>query len=151
MKEPIPTVESFLHILLEEWNGDDYRNEILDLLSHLSLQPFDGKKYSGTSDNGHFEEWTTSLQWTNCFPSAYYISTPKEGTTSEQWTKCSSPMHPLFGGSTVLCTCTVSWPYSSMATIQLFCSSDFKKSFLDPIKKHFVSKDKDLKVWMLQK
>jgi centromere protein I len=39
--EPIPTVESFLHILLEEWNGDDYRNEIMDLLSHLSLQPFD--------------------------------------------------------------------------------------------------------------
>ena len=22
--------------------------------------------YSGTSDNGHSEEWTTSLQWTNC-------------------------------------------------------------------------------------
>ena len=42
IQEPIPTVESFLHILLEEWNGDDYRNEILDLLSHLSLQPFDG-------------------------------------------------------------------------------------------------------------
>lgn len=44
-QEPIPTVESFLHILLEEWNGDDYRNEILDLLSHLSLQPFDGNIY----------------------------------------------------------------------------------------------------------
>ena len=35
-------MESFLHILLEEWNGDDYRNEIMDLLSHISLQPFDG-------------------------------------------------------------------------------------------------------------
>ena len=30
-----------------------------------------------------------------------YISTSEEGTTSEQWTKCSSPMCPLFGGSTV--------------------------------------------------
>ena len=23
--------------------------------------------YSGTSDNGHSEEWTTSLQWTHCY------------------------------------------------------------------------------------
>ena len=30
-----------------------------------------------------------------------YISTSEEGTTSKQWTKCSSPMCPLFGGSTV--------------------------------------------------
>ena len=29
--------------------------------------------YSGTSDNGHSEEWTTSLQWTNCSPPAYNI------------------------------------------------------------------------------
>ena len=35
-----------------------------------------------------------------------YISTSEEGTTSEQWTKCSSPMCPLFGGSTVLGTTT---------------------------------------------
>ena len=45
--------------------------------------------YSGTSDNGQSEEWTTSLQWTNCSPLLQYISTSKEGTTSEQ---CSSPM-----------------------------------------------------------
>ena len=30
-------------------------------------------KYSGTSDNGHYEEWTTSLQWTNCSPPTYII------------------------------------------------------------------------------
>ena len=51
---------------------------------------------SGTSDNGHSEEWTTSLQWTHLFaPCLYYcpyISTSEEGTTSEQWTKHSSPM-----------------------------------------------------------
>ena len=23
-------------------------------------------QYSGTSDNGHSEEWTTSMQWENC-------------------------------------------------------------------------------------
>lgn len=43
LQEPIPTVESFLHILLEEWNGDDYRHEILNLLTHISLQPFDSQ------------------------------------------------------------------------------------------------------------
>ena len=32
-----------------------------------------------------------------------YIYASEEGTTSEQWTKCSSPMCPLFGGSTVGC------------------------------------------------
>ena len=54
--------------------------------------------YSGTSDNGHSKEWTTSLQWTNCYPLPL-IFTSEEGTTpSEQWT---SPTCPLFGGSTV--------------------------------------------------
>ena len=24
--------------------------------------------YSGTSDNGHSEKWTTSIEWTNCLP-----------------------------------------------------------------------------------
>ena len=60
--------------------------------------------YSGTSDNGHSEEWTTSLQWTNCSPPAYILSIHfylRRRTTSEQWTKCSSPKCPLFGGSTV--------------------------------------------------
>ena len=28
---------------------------------------------SGTSDNGHSEQWTTSLQWTNCPPPAYIL------------------------------------------------------------------------------
>ena len=55
--------------------------------------------YSGTSDNEHSEEWTTSLQRTNCSPPAYIycpcISTSEEGTTSEQWTKRSSPTCPL--------------------------------------------------------
>ena len=31
-------------------------------------------EYSGASDNGHSEEWTTSLQWTNCSPPAYILS-----------------------------------------------------------------------------
>ena len=30
--------------------------------------------YSGTSDNGHSEEWTTSLQWTTCSPLRVYCS-----------------------------------------------------------------------------
>ena len=67
--------------------------------------PTDLSVFSGTSDNGHSEEWTTSLQWTNYSPPAYilsiHFSTSEEGTTSEQWTKCSSPNCPLFGGSTV--------------------------------------------------
>lgn len=41
-QEPIPTVESFLSILLEVWNGSDYQHEVLQLLTHLSLQPFEG-------------------------------------------------------------------------------------------------------------
>ena len=38
--------------------------------------------YGGTSDNGHSEEWETSLQWTNCSPPAYIVYTflpPKKG------------------------------------------------------------------------
>ena len=30
--------------------------------------------YSGTSDNGHSDEWTTSLQWTHCSAPAYLLS-----------------------------------------------------------------------------
>ena len=58
-----------------------------------------------TLNNGHSVQWTTSLQWTNCFPLPIYypyISTSVEGTTFEQWTKCLSPTCPLFGGSTVV-------------------------------------------------
>ena len=69
-------------------------------------------QYSGTSDNGHSEKWTTSLQWTHCSPcnghtvhplplNCPYISTSEEGTTSEHWTNCLFPMCPLFGGSIV--------------------------------------------------
>ena len=60
--------------------------------------------YSKTSDNGHSDKRTTSLQWTNCLPPAIncpHISTSDEGTTSQQWTKCLSPPCPLFRGSTV--------------------------------------------------
>ena len=42
-QEPVPTVESFLEILLEVWDGEDYQTEIFQLLSHLSLQPFEGQ------------------------------------------------------------------------------------------------------------
>ena len=47
-QEPIPTVEAFLPILLESWDGEDYQHEVLSLLSHLSLQPFEGKKKKKT-------------------------------------------------------------------------------------------------------
>ena len=42
--------------------------------------------YSGTSDDGHSEEWTTSQKWTHCSLPIYcpFISTSEEGTTSEQ-------------------------------------------------------------------
>ena len=64
-QEPIPTVESFLSILLEVWNGSDYQHEIFQLLTHLSFQPFEGLmtmiiQYSRVSYRiltwGHFEE-----------------------------------------------------------------------------------------------
>ncbi len=35
-------VEGFLLVMLERWNGLDYKKEIFRLLSHLSLQPFQG-------------------------------------------------------------------------------------------------------------
>ena len=82
LQEPIPTVESFLHILLEEWNGDDYRREILNLLSHLTLQPFDGE--------------LRIILWT-FFPN-------------------------------------------------FFSFLEFRKAFLEPIRRHFVSKDRSFKV-----
>ena len=41
-QEPIPTVEDFLEVFMENWNGTDYQEEILQLLGHLSLVPFEG-------------------------------------------------------------------------------------------------------------
>lgn len=38
--EPIPTVETFLLILLECWNGEEYATEVFHLLSYCSLQHF---------------------------------------------------------------------------------------------------------------
>lgn len=48
-QEPIPTVEGFLPILLESWDGEDYQADVLALLSHLSLQPFEGTVKSAYS------------------------------------------------------------------------------------------------------
>lgn len=45
-QEPIPTVEHFLSLLLETWNGEDYQSEVLSLLTHLSLQPFEGEHFT---------------------------------------------------------------------------------------------------------
>ena len=63
--------------------------------------------YCGTSDNGHSEEWTISLQWTNCSPPAYIIAhkflPPKkkgQPLKNGQNARPSSPMCS-FGGSTV--------------------------------------------------
>ena len=78
---------------------------VLDVICTICNEiTWEWSEYSKTSDNGHSNKRTTSLQWTNCLPPAIncpYISTSDEGTTSEQWTKCSSPMCPLFRGSTV--------------------------------------------------
>ena len=43
VQEPIPVLEQFLELVLEHWSGDQYREEVLQLTSHLSLQPFDSK------------------------------------------------------------------------------------------------------------
>ena len=43
MQEPIPVLEQFLELVLEHWSGDEYREEVLQLVSHLSLQPFDSE------------------------------------------------------------------------------------------------------------
>ena len=60
---------------------------------------------SGTSDNGHSKEWTTSLQEQTVFPLLNIVHTflpPKKVyTASEKWTKHSSPKCPSFRGSTV--------------------------------------------------
>ena len=61
-------------------------------------------------NNGHSEEWTTSLQWTNCSPPAYILSIHFYLRRRDQCAKCLSPMCPFFGGSTVL---TVIMPYFS--------------------------------------
>ena len=70
---------------------------IIESLSSLLIY------YSGASDNGHSEEWTTSLQWTHCsHPLPIIVHTflpPKKG--QQQLAKCLSPMCPLFRGSTV--------------------------------------------------
>ena len=42
MKEPIPSVESFLEQMLPSWNGQMYRDEILELISLVGIRPFEG-------------------------------------------------------------------------------------------------------------
>ena len=60
--------------------------------------------YSGTSDNGHSQKKTTSVERTNCFSPTdctvmYLHSVPSDiGTTSLQWTRGLSPLCPLFKG-----------------------------------------------------
>ena len=43
VQEPIPVLEQFLELVLEHWSGNEYREEVLQLVSHLSLQPFDSE------------------------------------------------------------------------------------------------------------
>ena len=99
--------------------------------------PCSDTMYSGTSDNGHSEKWTTSVERTNCLPPTncnihsvpseigttsvertnclpptncciHVHSVPSEiGTTSLQWTEGLSPLCPLFGGSTEHYACDV--------------------------------------------
>ena len=54
-----------------------------------------------TSDNGHSEEWTTSLQWINCVPPGPYISTSKEGATFKKLEKMLVPNVSIIQSSTV--------------------------------------------------
>ena len=70
----------------------------LPLRDLISLGLWTYTSNSGTSDSGHSEERTTSLQWTNCVPPA---NNWMHVRTSEEGTKHSSPTCPLFGGSTV--------------------------------------------------
>ena len=65
--------------------------------------------YSGTSDNGHSEKQTTSVEQTNCLPptdSNIQGITSEIGTTSLQWTRGLSPLCPLLRGSTVCAVIT---------------------------------------------
>ncbi|CAH1780715.1 unnamed protein product [Owenia fusiformis] len=41
IKEGIPVVERFIHRYLLQWNGDDFRECILGLLTRLRIQPFE--------------------------------------------------------------------------------------------------------------
>ena len=64
--------------------------------------------YSGTSDKGPSEKGTTSQQRTTSGPLSHSISsflTSEKRTTSQRRTKWPVPKCPLFGGSTVECTC----------------------------------------------
>lgn len=108
-QEPIPTVESFLHILLEDWNGDDYRSEILQLMTHLSLQPFESMCVHLYSIS-------------ECVPVCLFVRLSAD-----------------------LCL-------SVCLSVSTFCFSlychfpELEDAYLDPLKKLFVSKDKDFKV-----
>ena len=84
---------------------------------HLALQRGTYTVEPPIMDTEEWKEWTTSLQWTHCSPLPIfcpYISASEEGTTSEQWTKCSSPICPLFGGSTVSLLVTQSYIFTKL-------------------------------------
>ena len=58
--------------------GDGFTVSVLLIVEYVQVRPV----YSKTSDNGHSNKRTTSLQWTNCLPPAIncpYISTSEKG------------------------------------------------------------------------
>ena len=63
-------------------------HQVPPLVTGTQIVQFTYSTDSGTSDNGHSEEWTTSLQWTTYSPPPYTLSihfgTSEEGRTSEQ-------------------------------------------------------------------
>ena len=107
--------------------------QFFPLIERLAGWPA-GWVYSGTSDNGHSEEWTTSLQWTNCSPPVYIIVH-----------SCSTPTCPLFTDSTVyqhhveltyiLFKCCVAMTYTNqsscyrcLTTSSFSCNIKYEKS-----------------------
>ena len=53
----------------------NYKKGKITFAKAKDLRPVEPEEpmVSGTSDNGHSEEWTTSLQWTNCSLPAYIL------------------------------------------------------------------------------
>ena len=112
-------------------------------LAHL-LRFGENSTYSGTSGNGHSEEWTTSLQWTNCSPLPIYCS--EEGATSEQWTKILTPNVSIIqrfhctgsyiegGGGESMDHCWLS-PLDSYAAATVVLQDDHKL-ILDSLERH---------------
>ena len=101
-------------------------------VSHTFSEPFQNHIwymyiYSGTSSNGHSEERTTSLQWTNCVPPANNCSMlepPKKGqppnngqNSCPQRVHCSEVPLYIFTAMYLICVYTYVEDWKSCALI----------------------------------